>query len=512
MSAITQGELRVNAAVPIADIKELHMEIRKNDHASIRLSGIVPDEAGDRVLLQALGDSRMEVWTGENMLFSGVLREVRITHEGSGYDVEVEGCSASKSLDYGKKKRTFQKTDLTYKEVMQSVLGESGAKLIYTAEERKIRKPLYQIEETDWEFVRRLASHLGTAVFPSVLSAGNGIYVGLPAGRTWDGEAAEAVRERIYFDKETQCVCQDITVYDNWNIGDRVKWQGREYAVISKSCRLKQGLVCFTYGISREEAFSVSRYGNPLLIGMLLPAVVLETKDEQVKVHFDMDKAQPAEDAYWYPWYPDVGNLMYCMPEKGEKVYVHLDDCEGTHARVVCGVHGNGEGHPEMDGASRYFTTADNKRLYLLQDSMGFCNLKQKNPLEVVLDDSAGARVESNKKIVILAKEDIGLKGKNVSFRAPQELSIVRRDALAPTVLNMCNGFDSVGGTNEVSMKGAATPKFPVFHESAGETGKKSGLHGLEKDIVASTPGKGYESREERVIGGTMVNQMHCDS
>ena len=161
-----------------------------------------------------------------------------------------------------------------------------------------------------------------------------------------------------------------------------------------------------------------------------------------------------------------------------------------------------------MDGDSRNFTTAENKRMYLLPDSMGFCDLKQKNPLEVVLDDGAGARVASNKKIVILAKEDIGLKGKNVSLNTPQELSIVRRDMLAPTVLNMCNGFDSIGGTNEVSMKGSAAPKFPVFHESSGETGKKSGLQGVEKNIVASTPGKGYESKEERMIGGTMVNHI----
>lgn len=52
----------------------------------------------------------------------------------------------------------------------------------------------------------------------------------------------------------------------------------------------------------------------------MLSAAVLDVKEEQVKVKFDMDLTQPEESAYWYPWQPDMGNLAYCMPEK-ENVY-----------------------------------------------------------------------------------------------------------------------------------------------------------------------------------------------
>ena len=271
MSAVTQGEIKVKAAVPIGDLKELEMEIVKNSHASIRLTGMVPEELGDGFLLRPMERGRIEVWAGETMLFNGIPETIRVTQEGSGYNVTVEGVSASRLLDYGKKNRTFQKTDATYGEVVREVLADRGAEpsdsaavhaaAVFTAEDRKTGGVLYQIGETDWEFLCRLAGHLGTAVLPSVLSSGMGIYVGFPMGRVWDGSGADMVREKVFLDRENRCLCQEIAAYENWNIGDRVKWMGREYAVIRKGCRLERGLLRFRYVISGAEAFSGQERG-----------------------------------------------------------------------------------------------------------------------------------------------------------------------------------------------------------------------------------------------------------
>ena len=513
MAAITQGEIKVKAAVPIGDLREMEMEVTKNSHASIRLAGIIPDELGDEFLFRPMAQGRMEVWAGEDMLFNGIPEDIHVTQEGNGYSVVMEGVSASRLLDYEKKNRTFQKTDAAYGEVMQEVLRDSGAEAVNTAvmvmaEDRKTGGVLYQIGETDWEFICRLAGHLGTSVVPSVLSTGTGIYVGLPKGKVRDGSRADIVREKVYFDRKNRCICQEITAYDNWNIGDCVEWMGQKHAVIRKECRLERGLLRFCYTVSREGAFGMERYGNPLHAGLLLPATVLDRKDEQVKVQFDMDRVQREEDAFWYPWRPDAGNLMYCMPEKGEKVYIHLGDCDGKQARAVCGVHGNGAGNPEMKSSDRYFTTAEQKRMFLLPDSMGFRDMSQESPLEMVLDDDTGASMISNKNIVISAKDSIGLKGDTIFLQAPQEVSMVRRDVSAPTVINMCNGFDSVGTTNEVTMAGAGDAAFPVFQEDVLEEGKEYGLEGLEKDIIASTPGVVLEPGLERQAGAAMVNRL----
>ena len=80
----------------------------------------------------------------------------------------------------------------------------------------------------------------------------------------------------------------------NWEIGDKVEWEGSRYTVSSKECRLEKGLLQFYYTLAGRAAFQIERYENPYLTGLMLPAAVLDVKEEQVKVKFDMDPAQPA--------------------------------------------------------------------------------------------------------------------------------------------------------------------------------------------------------------------------
>ncbi len=161
-----------------------------------------------------------------------------------------------------------------------------------------------------------------------------------------------------------------------------------------------------------------------------------------------------------------------------------------------------------MKTMDKLFTTMDKKRMYLLSGEMGFRDLKQENPLEVSLSDDSGISTVSNKSMVISARGTIGIKGNNVFFQAPKEVSLVRRDNILPTVINMCNGFDSIGATNQVSMSGAGDANFPLFHEYEQEAGKEFSLADIEKSVAASTPGVGLKSGLEKQIKGIMADKL----
>ena len=84
-----------------------------------------------------------------------------ILQEGQGYQVSIQGISKTVQIDYKKKSRIFQNVNKTYQEIMREALKDTvGAGIRFYASDRKIEVSLYQIEETDWEFIRRLASHL----------------------------------------------------------------------------------------------------------------------------------------------------------------------------------------------------------------------------------------------------------------------------------------------------------------------------------------------------------------
>ena len=275
-------------------------------------------------------------------------------------------------------------------------------------------------------------------------------------------------------------------------------------------CRLKKGLLQYRYTLESAGAFASEPYEHPYQAGMLLPASVLDVRDEQVKVGFDMDRQQPAEGAYWYPWQPDMGNLAYCMPEKGERVYIHISGAAGGGDRAVCGVRRNGAGNPGLQPSHRYFTTKDRKRLYMDPDAVGFRDLRQEKPLELRLSDASGADVASHRSITVSARGTIGLKGGSILFQAPKEISLVKR-AASPTVINMCNGFDTIGGSDRVLTEGGGGDDFPVFHQRDGRAEAErifADRSAAGKSVIGSTPVGALADSLARQLEGCQVKRI----
>lgn len=511
MSALTQGDLQIQSVIPIIDIQHFHMEQRANVHASFHAEAIIPEEEGEDALLQPLTGTFVKISADNRTLFTGILEEVHMIQEGRGYQLSMTGVSATKQLDYQRKNRSFQNVSMTYREVMEQILADTqGAKLYFHELDQTIREPLYQIEETDWEFMKRLAGRMYVSLISSAYSAAANIHIGLPDGSKAETDIRKTTKERIWFDRNNRSICCRVRTEENWEIGDRITWEGRTLSVEAKECSLENGLLQFYYTLAGREAFRSERYENPYLTGLLLPATVLDVQEEQVKVKFDMDKEQSVESAYWYPWRPDMGNLAYCMPEKGEQIYIHIGDAAGTEDRAVCGVHRNGSGNAEMLPANRYFTTKDRKRMYLTPDAVGFQDMNQEKPLRLELHDASGASVASHRRLTIRAKDTIGLKAGSILMQAPQEISLVKK-AFSPTVINMCNGFDTIGTADKVTMQGAGGDYFPIFgHEDTQSSTEYvfSDPEQIQQAVIASTPMMELTDGMERVLEGCQVRQL----
>lgn len=512
MSAATAADIRIETAVPITDLQELQMDLAGNAHAVISLAGYLPEEEGEEVLWKPVENAPLRVWKGDRILFSGFISGIQVAQEGKGYQLSIQGISATVQLDREKKCRTFQKKDDTYQMVMEKVLKDTqDAVLRFQAQVREIGTPLYQLEETDWEFLKRLSALLGKQIFPVAAANEPDLCVGLPEGRSHDKEEIDVQSAKVWFDREKRSICREFITYEDLSIGDSIRWEGYACQIMEKHCRLEKGLLCFRYRAAERKGDYAPSYADPDAAGRLLTASVLETRDEQVKVRFDIDR-EGAEEAYWYPWEPDAGNLLYCMPEKGERIYI----CPGDHIRqrdrAVQGIHGNGQKNPKMRITDRYFTTADDKRMYLLPDKMGFLDLKQDSPLEMSLGDDTGAEVVSNRNIVILAKDTVGIRGRNLFFQAPKEVSLVRKDSILPAVINMCNGFDSIGASNEVTMEGNGDAGFPTFHEYRQEEDGEYCLDGIETGILASTPCGRLKDGIWKQVRGMQVDNIKAGS
>lgn len=507
MQVLTQGDIRVESVIPVLDIRDFRMEIQGNAHIYARIEGMVSDEEGEDCLLQSMAGTGLTVRADNQILFAGMLKEVQIKQEGRGYQVSLTGVSYTERLDYRKKRRTFQDTSMTYREVMQTVLADTpGAKLQFHVEDREIETPLYQMEETDWAFLKRLAGRLHTGIIVCASSAVPDIHIGIPKGGIHKADD-KMMRENVRYDREHRMFCMHVRTGRNWEIGDRVECEEGLLIVMEKVCRLEQGLLYFYDTLAKRAFVKADTFENTYATGVLLGATVLDVQGEEIKVKFDVDKEQLVESAYWYPWEPDMGNLTYCMPEKGEHVYIQIGDASGKDGRAVCGVHGNGEGNPEMEVSNRYFTTKDQKHMYLTPDAIGFQDRKQKKILRAELRDDTGASFISHAQLTITAEDEVGLKANKILFHAPQEISLVKK-AVQPAVLNMCNGFDLIGAADAVKMNGSKEEAFPVFSKKETQKYVFKEPKKMESCLIGSTPAAGLEGSLGTKLEGCQVKQL----
>lgn len=124
---------------------------------------------------------------------------------------------------------------MTYQEVMKQVLADvPDARPQFYEADRAIGAPLYQMEETDWAFLKRLAGRLHTGIAASVYSAVPAVYVGIPNGGKREADS-ETVCEEIWYDRERRSTCMYVRTGDNWEIGDRTDWQSREFTVTGRN-------------------------------------------------------------------------------------------------------------------------------------------------------------------------------------------------------------------------------------------------------------------------------------
>ena len=148
--------------------------------------------------------------------------------------------------------------------------------------------------------------------------AGISLHAGLRDG---DDRGDIALEQHIY---RTQPFCggrmhtgtagHHIDGTDFARIGDRMQIHGMPFYVMEADTIFERGCLQCSCHVFPGHCFQVSRIPAGTLEGTVLTGRILETRKELVKMHLDIDREQTPQGAYWFPWKPVTGNLLYCMP------------------------------------------------------------------------------------------------------------------------------------------------------------------------------------------------------
>jgi len=98
--------------------------------------------------------------------------------------LEAEALSHTHSLDVKRKFRSFQNKDMPMAELINKVKEGSGAIFEDTVTNgAKLNEFTVQYDETDWMFLKRMASRLGSVLTPQADSDKPKFWFGLPRGK-----------------------------------------------------------------------------------------------------------------------------------------------------------------------------------------------------------------------------------------------------------------------------------------------------------------------------------------
>jgi len=335
---ITRDKINLICPYPIWDFYLIEIIHEVNEHARLRVEALLEwdsrEELEDiindvkesdviQVIIQSEDDSEI--------LFTGVPVNVDVRINGHEGILILECYSGTYYMDIHECSRSFQNVSMQYSDMVEFVVGQysEGAFKNTGAVGRTIDRPVIQYKETDWQFLKRMASEVGTVVTADVSSKDAKLWLGIPDKIKSAEIGLERVLKKKKFESEYQnehCYYEVSLADEYLKIGDMVDVLGDQVFVTKAVFKYEKddGVLRTHYRL--EEPPRMKRFGNEGVKGISLEGRVLDVKLDHVKVHLDVDENQAVSDAFWYPCKAEANNVWYVMPHIGERVSLYIAD------------------------------------------------------------------------------------------------------------------------------------------------------------------------------------------
>lgn len=419
------GELNIITNIPIKHIVETEISIQENKHAVLWMKVIIGSEQNEDVDSNMYIGEKICLSRGNDKLFIGEIDKINYYCNNSYQEMEIWSYSASIQLDREKKKCSFQDVSMTYEQVVNKVIQKKeGAKAVWNEKkEQKIRYPLIQYEETDWDFLKRLASHFHTVLYPDEISGEIKFYFGMNKGRERDLNDLEILKFGYSNDYYTNDACNagllqsseryiQCSSIKRMRIGDYVTYQGRVYIISRVNIFYKNDEFIFLYLLQQNGIYQKKIY-NSLISGIYLRGTVIETNKENIYARLDINKEE--ESLYGWPFLPVTGNMLYCMPEIGTNVMIHFPSCDEREGIVVNVLNKNPYNKNVQE---REFATNYGKKIRMYPEYMELSTKVGK----ICLSDRSGEDIYCASEIKVIAQEKIRIQGRHIKIIAPSEI------------------------------------------------------------------------------------------
>ncbi|MFS8213051.1 contractile injection system protein, VgrG/Pvc8 family [Paenibacillus polymyxa] len=478
MSVLSDGigyeSLRFYGPFQPLHIEQLQITRTINDHAFLHISGMLSEEQGavcigqdmeqEPIVIRQLNDQGQSL----RRLFHGIVTRMSVHCVRGVYTFELEAASHSYQMDIKRKRRSYQDFHRTYDDLVTAMVRkyQYGDAIDTVSNYAKLGTFVLQYDETDWAFLKRLASRFGSVLVPEVTAASPKVFFGMPEGKQHKVEREVFYRVRKTFheldtekpgERAGSYITYMIESLQYYALGDLITLpigQGKELVVVRAVTTLTDGLLRTRYDLQAEQDIHYARYENDQATGISVTGTVLKVQQDFVQLQLDIDPKQDTAKACWFPvstrYVAEEHSGWYDMPEIGEQVELYLPTHREQDAYVTDSLrqqrHTNGQPNVKV------WQHVQGSGVEMSEHEL---TLSTSGEFSITLHESSGITIDS--------PGNVQIQGGHVKLDAGEELSLE-----AGTALYLKGGSSSMVLDGETDTKAPmiyqeGTVKAPVF-------------------------------------------------
>ncbi|WP_348624434.1 deaminase domain-containing protein [Paenibacillus peoriae] len=448
----------------------LHIELLQitrtiNDHAYLHISGMLSEEQGaacigqnmeqEPIVIRQLNDQGQSL----RRLFHGIVTRMSVHCVRGVYTFELEAASHSYQMDIKRKRRSYQDIHRTYDDLVTALVRkyQYGDAIDTVSNYAKLETFVLQYDETDWAFLKRLASRFGSVLVPEVTAASPKVFFGMPEGKQHKVERDVFYRVQKTFheldaekpgERAGSYVTYKIESLQYYALGDLITLpigQGKELVVVRAVTTLADGLLRTRYDLQAEQDIRYAQYENDQATGISLTGTVLKVQQDFVQLQLDIDPKQDPAKACWFPiatrYVAEEHSGWFDMPEIGEQVELYLPTHREQDAYVT-------------DSLRQQRHTNGQPNVKVWQHVQGSGVEMSEHELTLSTSGEFSITLHEGNGITIDSPGNVQIQGGHVKLVAGQELSLEAGTALYLK-----------GGASSMVLDGETDTKAPVIYQ-----------------------------------------------
>ncbi|RNB62105.1 hypothetical protein EDM57_00020, partial [Brevibacillus gelatini] len=423
-----------------------------NDHARLYVTAIIPEEKRDHCIERATSEDMVALNLVENgalvrTLFQGLVASVSVNVVRGVYQLELEAVSVTQRMDVQRKQRSFQNKQMSYAELLDEITKAYPGSdyLDYASNGAPLGTIAIQYQETDWQFLKRMASRFGAVLVAEAAAKSPKFWFGLPEGRT--AKVADhhfTVRKRLspYMETteneyasglgENDFLSYEVESAQILQLGDRVQFHGKELVVSQATTTIQHAILTHTYQLMPEAGIRQNPIHNEDICGAALEGRIIDVRKDTVKIHLDIDPQQPKATASWFPYstfYTAEGNSgFYCMPQLGDAVKLYFSTPEEEGAMAISSVRkGGGSTAKTGNPGIKYWGTNFGKELMMGGKELVLtAKESEEGQIFIKLHEEDGIEIHSEHPIVFSSEKDMEITSENkVEIKAKEAIYLM---------------------------------------------------------------------------------------